>query len=236
LFDRELRSLFLRYILEVENNVRSIIAHDFSKKYGHDNYLRIDNFDKSRANLSDIAKLISTIHGNLAYQLEKKNPMIMHYALTYGYVPLWVLVNIVTFGTMSVFYSYLKQRDQNDIGRHFSIMPHDMETYLKNLSLARNWCAHDVRFFNKRLRTQIVSNNIHSSLNTRTGQHAIGKDDIFSIIIIMKQMLSKRAFNKFVNLLNTLIDQLSNNLRTISVNEVMDELGLPSNWIEIKDI
>ncbi|MDR2569750.1 MAG: Abi family protein, partial [Oscillospiraceae bacterium] len=39
LFDRELRSLFLRYILEVENNVRSIIAHDFSKKYGHDNYL-----------------------------------------------------------------------------------------------------------------------------------------------------------------------------------------------------
>ena len=39
IFDRELRTLFLRSILEIENNVRSVIAHDFSKKYGHANYL-----------------------------------------------------------------------------------------------------------------------------------------------------------------------------------------------------
>lgn len=35
LFDRELRNLFIRYILELENNVKSVLAHDFSAKYGH---------------------------------------------------------------------------------------------------------------------------------------------------------------------------------------------------------
>ena len=45
LFDRELRNIFMRFILEIENNVKSVLAHDFSKKYGHDNYLKVSNFD-----------------------------------------------------------------------------------------------------------------------------------------------------------------------------------------------
>ena len=239
LFDRELRSLFLRYILEIENNVRSVIAHDFAKKYGHDNFLKIDNFNKNQANLGDIADLIATLQREVANQIRKKNPMIMHHIISYGYVPPWVLVNITTFGTMSMFYGFLKQKDQNDVGRQFGIMPHDMKTYLKNLALARNWCAHDVRFYNKRLKSQITSNSIHTFLSispVRSGQRTMGKDDIFSIVIIIKQMIPKRAFNKFIFSLKALIDQLSGNIHTISVNEVLAELGFPSNWMQIKDV
>ena len=239
LFDRELRSLFLRYILEIENNVRSVIAHDFAKKYGHDNYLRINNFDKSHANLSDIADLISILQREIANQIRKKNPMIMHYVVTYGYVPPWVLVNISTFGTMSKFYSFLKQKDQNDIGKHFGIMPHDMKIYLKNLAIARNCCAHDERFFDIRVKSQISSNPIHSALkipSVRSGQHTMGKNDVFSIVIIIKQLLPKRAFNKFFYSLKALVDKLSGNLSTISINDINTELGFPLDWMQIKDI
>lgn len=45
LFDRELRNLFMRFILEIENNVKSVLAYKFSENYGHDNYLKIENFD-----------------------------------------------------------------------------------------------------------------------------------------------------------------------------------------------
>ena len=41
LFDRELRNIFIRYILEIENNVKSVLAHEFSRKYGYDNYLKV---------------------------------------------------------------------------------------------------------------------------------------------------------------------------------------------------
>lgn len=47
LFDRELRNLYIRYILEIENNIKSVLARVFSKKYGHDNYLKVSNFDIS---------------------------------------------------------------------------------------------------------------------------------------------------------------------------------------------
>jgi abortive infection bacteriophage resistance protein len=239
LFDRELRSLFLRYILEIENHVRSVIAHDFSKKYGHDNYLKIENFDNNRANLSDIADLISIFQREVANQIRKKNPMIMHYVVTYGYIPPWVIVNITTFGTLSKFYSLLKQKDQNDIGRHFNIMPHDMKVYLKNLALARNWCAHDERFFDQRTKSQITSTAIHHNLgipSVRTGQHQMGKDDIFSLVIIVKRLVSKRTFNKFFYSLKALVEQMSASIYTISIAEVYSKLGFPGNWKEIRDL
>ena len=70
LFDRELRNIFIRYILEIENNVKSVLAHDFSGKYGHDNYLKVSNFDTSvkrwerktsAQKIGDVSDLISKL-------------------------------------------------------------------------------------------------------------------------------------------------------------------------------
>jgi len=239
LFDRELRSIFLRYILEIENNMRSVISHDFSKKYGHENYLKIDNFDNNPSTLGDVADLISILHREIANQIKKKNPMILHYIFSYGNIPLWVLVNIISLGTLSKFYSLLEQKDQNDIGKHFSLKPQDMKTYLKNLSLARNWCAHDERFFDKRVKSQITSNAIHAKLSIKVsdrGHYILGKDDIFSLVIIFKQLLPKKEFNKLVSSLNRQFNILSGNLHTIKIDAVKDKLGFPLNWLSIKSI
>ncbi len=147
LFDRELRNIFIRYILEIENNVKSVLAHDFSGKYGHDNYLKVSNFDTSvkrwerktsAQKIGDGSDLISKLQHEIARQLDKNNPIISHYMLEYGYVPLWVLVNALTLGSISKFYSYLSQRDQNDIGRHFMLKPDEMNSFLQVLTIFRN--------------------------------------------------------------------------------------------------
>ena len=44
-FDRNLKSILLKNILIVENILRTLIAYNFSLKYGNDNYLKIDNFE-----------------------------------------------------------------------------------------------------------------------------------------------------------------------------------------------
>lgn len=56
--------------------------------------------------------------------------MVSHYMLNYGYIPLWVLVNTLTIGTISVFYSHLEQQDQNNIGRVFSLKLDELKTIL----------------------------------------------------------------------------------------------------------
>ncbi len=253
-FDRELKNIFIKYILEIENNVKTVISHDFSKKYGHDNYLKIANFDikvkhwerKTAAQkVGDVSELIANIQRDISRQLSKNNPMISHNMLTYGYVPLWVLVNSLTLGTISVFYSYLIERDQNDVGRKFKLRPDELTKILFVLTIYRNACAHDERFYNlKALKNDtkpnmIKTNQIHDKLGIKkdSGNNPVfGKNDLFAIVIICKLMLKNDSFGKFAVSVKREIDILSEKLSTITIENVLDEMGFPSNWYDIKDL
>ncbi|OLS02258.1 Abi family protein [Tissierella creatinophila] len=254
LFDRELRNICMKYILEIENNIKSIISHDFSKKYGHDNYLKISNFDikvkhwerKTAAQkIGNIAELTANIQRDISRQLSKNNPAISHYMLTYGYVPLWILVNSLTLGTISMFYSYLIQKDQNDIGKKLKLKPDEMTKILFILTIYRNACAHDERFYNlKAIKNNtkpnmIKTNPLHSKMNItkdKGGNPTYGKNDLFAIVIIFKLILKEDSFDEFIDLVKLHIDNLSNQLSTISTEDVLVEMGFPANWHDIKDI
>lgn len=251
LFDRELRNIFIRYILEIENMIKSVLAHDFSKKYGHDNYLRVSNFEitvqpkehKTPAQkIGDVSDLIGNLQREIARQLSKNNPMISHYMLEYGYVPLWVLVNTLTLGTISTFYANLKAKDQNDIGRFFQLKPDELNSILKVLSIFRNACAHDERLYNlKSITRNLRPNNIstlplHLTLNipTNGGNNPIyGKNDLFAIVLIFKTMLSETSFAKFYDALDSQMNELAQKLHTIPISTVETEMGFVPNWRDL---
>jgi len=255
LFDREIRSIFLKYILEVENNIKAALAYEFSKKYGHDNYLRIENFDtvlqpwerkKTKAQkIGEVSKLIVNIQKEIVKQLSKNNPMISHYVLDEGYVPFWVLVNILTFGTISIFYQNMKQEDQNSVGKKFSMQPAEMKSVLSLLSVFRNQCAHDGRLYNIRAKknngqpNNIKTNQIHRDLQIPldSGNNPIcGKNDLFAIVIIFRLILSKTSFNRFFFALQKQITSLQKKIKTVRIEVVLREMGFPNNWMNIKKI
>ena len=254
LFDRELRNLFIRYILEIENNVKSVLARVFSREYGYDNYLKIRNFDtalkdgerKTAAQkIGEVSDLISNIQHEVARQLSKNNSMISHYMLEYGYVPLWVLVNTLTLGTVSVFYANLKQKEQNEIGRFFGLKPDEMKCMLQILSLFRNACAHDERLYNlKAMNRNMRPNNIkatpiHAALGipkNHGNNYVAGVNDLFAIVILFKTMLTKNSFFRFFSSLESLINELANQLTTIPIEKIEAQMGFVSNWRDIKNL
>lgn len=171
--------------------------------------------------------------------------MVSHHILQYGYIPLWVLINTLSLGTVSIFYSYLKQKDQNDIGRVFQLKPDEMNNILSVLTIFRNACAHDERLYclkaiKKNMRpNSIKTNNIHTKLQIplrATNNPECGKNDLFAIVIIFKLMLSKKVFNKFYLDIRDLIRELEKMLKTITIDKVLKEMGFPSNWKDINNI
>ncbi len=268
LFDRELRALFIKFILLIENNIKSVLAHVVSGngENGHRDYLRIENFDCKSINItalasnhsrsnsqdadrrtrtSEIIDMISVIQREIAHQLKKNNSMIGHYMLDYGYVPLWVLVNTLSFGTISKFYSFLKQKDQNQIARQFGVKPDHLETFLAVLTIFRNACAHDERFFS--LRTEridhtdnsIKNTNIHESLKIEknsSGNYIYGKNDLFAVVIILKSLLTDSKFKEFFSSLQAELNKLNQSLHTINIDIVTKKMGFPSNWTEIESV
>ena len=65
---------------------------------------KIENFDNStERNISSSIKLIGDIQQEIARQMSKHHQVVTHYMTEHGYIPLWVLVNVLTFGKIEKF-------------------------------------------------------------------------------------------------------------------------------------
>ena len=119
-FDRQLRNIFLEFIFKFENSLRSLVAYHFSQIHGNDNYLKLDNFEtyknvnttieKKQKQIKHIQNLIGSINKNITNNIDNK--YINHYMTKYGFVPLWVLVNILSFGEICNFYRLMNQNER----------------------------------------------------------------------------------------------------------------------------
>lgn len=103
-FDEELRTLFLKYILHVERQLKSMLSYCFCEKYGEQQtaYLNAQNYNYTRKNSGKINRLITTLSQTIA--LPSNYSYITHHAREYGNVPLWVATNALTFGQVSKMY------------------------------------------------------------------------------------------------------------------------------------
>jgi len=238
-FDRSIRIIYLKYILKAEHQLKSVIAHKFSKQYGHDNYLKIDNFDNSTDKIKQVLDTIGRIQNALSNQMGKSNE-ITHYMSKYGYVPLWVLVNILTLGEMSYFYENMKQHDKNEVAREFHIQPQELAKYIKNLTLARNLCAHDERFYDFSYKWSLASSTISKfnifAIPVSSGNYAYGTKDAFSIAVILSLLLSKKDILEFISFLDKEFKKLDKSLTTITIEQIMLKMGFGPNWKKLTKI
>ena len=236
-FDRLIRGVFLEYILTIETNVKSLIAYEFSQNHGHKNYLLSTNFNNSsKQSVKQVVALIAEIQRQTANNVS--DPAIEHYLTVHGYVPLWVLNNILTFGTISKFYSLMKQNERQAIAKVFSVDDKEFESFLFYLSKVRNFCAHGNRLYCYRSRNPIADTPIHSKMNIplASTEYAYGKRDLFACLIVLKMMLSNRDFKSLCNNLEGAIQELSKHMKVLSVNDILQKMGFPPDWKKIKRI
>lgn len=244
-FDRQLRNIFLEYILKIENSLRSLVAYYFSKTYGNDNYLKIDNFETlkntnasdetKRKQLKFIQAMIGNINKDLANSIE--NNYINHYIFNYGFIPLWVLVNILSFGEICHFYKLMKQSDRIKIAKQFNINESDLTSLLNLLCATRNLCAHDERLYNYKFSNTASINNTkyHSLLGLpiKNKRYLIGKNDLFAVIIALKLLLKEDDYSRFHHKLFSRIMSIKSKLKTINLQDLLDLMNFPNNWHDI---
>lgn len=232
-FDSELRNAFLKYILKIERRMDTYIAYEFSKQYGERNYLIGTNFNNnSKIADSRIKSLIADINSNISTQIRNGNKMLSHYITQYGYIPLWVLIRIITFGQISKFYDLMKQQEQNKVAKKFGVREKELKTYIHNLAIIRNICAHDEKLYDIRLKNTIMQNDIHKNFNLalQNGQYANGFKDLFSIVIILKVLLDEEEFNEFYNIVINEIKELKCEIKSIDFSQVLDKMGFVKDY------
>jgi len=231
-FDRAIRNIFFRYVLAVEANIKNLTAYYFSEKYGHDNYLLYKNFNISLKNAHEmISDLIADIQRQIASR--SSDPSISHYLREYGHIPLWVLNNILTLGTISKFYSLMKIPERQSVSRVFNILDNDLENVLLYLTSIRNFCAHGNRLYCYRAKRPILDTTYHDLLHISKNskdEYTQGKRDLFAAVIVLKKVLSKNEFKRMTKEIYKAIGILNSKLSVITQDDILNEMGFPNNW------
>ena len=239
LFDRRFRNLIFKNLLIIENNTKSIISYQLSKKYGYkeNEYLKTSNFDDTPEKANQVSDLIKKMKRQIRIN-GGQHSATQHYISNYGYIPLWVLVKVLSFGIVSEFYQILKMDDRKQIADVYNLTVDDLTNYLPMLANYRNVCAHEDILYENKTQRSINNTVYHALLGIKRvdGEYVKGKNDLFALFIILRQMLSTDDMKNLINEMSSLIENLEYNLNTITIDKVLDRMGFPYNWKEIANI
>ena len=207
LFDRNFRNIIFKNVLVIENQLKSVISYQLSKKYGYreKDYLNPKNFTNEHDKSRRVRDLIDKMKRQIRINAGSHNAT-MHYMNNYGYIPLWVLVKVLSFGIVCELYTILKKEDKIEIAEIFGTTPEEMEDILIILSNYRNLCAHE---------------------------YIYGKNDLFAVIIIFKILLKKSEFRLMMKEIEYEIELLDGRIDTIPIEKILDKMGFPKNYINI---
>lgn len=238
-FDRSFRNILFKNLLIVENNLKSIIAYKLSKKYGikEKDYLKPSNFSQDAKKIRQVNDVLNKIKRQIKLN-GRQHSATLHYLSNYGYVPLWILVKLLSFGMINELYSILKPDDKLAIAEYYNLDVETLGIYITLLSNYRNLCAHEDIVYDHRTQKEIPDTRYHRELNIpmTNDEYVYGKNDIYAVVIMLKQMLTESDFTDFINEVSYDLSLLDGRVNVIPQVKILDRMGFPANWEEISKL
>jgi abortive infection bacteriophage resistance protein len=213
-FDRKLRGLLLVALEEIEILLRARLSYYHAHNFGPLGYLNIDNFNPNHRHQQFINDLYRLVDKN------KDSVYVTQYIHNkYRNIPIWIAVELFSFGMLSRFYADMHVKDKKNIARsEFNLGYQQLESWLLCISTLRNRCAHYMRLYNAPF------NKWPSSI--KGGIELSNK--IFDYIYIIKYCYSDaEKWNQSVfAILEGLIYQYEEFIE-------LNHIGFPENWREL---
>ncbi|UTB86041.1 Abi family protein [Staphylococcus carnosus] len=292
-FDDSMRSIFLQYLLYIEEKIKHAIVQSFYENHRHENLHK--EFEYLKAKYYNISKtyFVARKYNKTSYQYtytsekndtpirsqfiseadyfllnrenkhstfkenviaaiedqQSKKDSIKSYKRKHGYIPLWILTNILTLGNISHLFVILTDevafRAMDILGISHNkeeIDIYNMYKVLGILTLYRNICAHNDRFictshgiqiddyfmgFGESLPFYKDPNNRKSKLK-KYQKNARRKctSGMFSLVFCIAIFLNNPDRVKFIKKIKKEEDKISNRIKTISIDIVKKDIGL----------
>ena len=220
-FDKNLKYIILKYALEIETVIKSLMANQISKVYGLKDYLNINNLD-DRAPLQIKENIVNRINEEIDHNYNVHSA-VTHYKDTYGYIPPFVLTKILTFGVASSYYGLLKQTDRQTIAKYFKISDKLLKQILKNLTSIRNIAAHSDRLFCFRDKYTLSFKTIDKNYIVNGNS-----TNLYMMLMALKLVLTPKLYTEMMKRINNEIKKLDKQLNSISINDILRIMGYPN--------
>ena len=215
LFNANFRQIIFQEIEKVEINVRCRVANFFAEQYGVLGYLQAENFTDENYHAQFLKDINEEIGRN------SKAPFVRNFRENYegGNLPIYALVEVFSFGTLSKFYKNMLNKDKKAIAKSFGVGYTYFESWLESISYVRNICAHYGRIYNAKLSKTPI-------LYKEYTQVGIGNNRIYGVLLCLKHLLKNDVhWNLFVDKIELLFDKY----QYVKIST----MGFPENWREL---
>ncbi len=220
-FDSSLRNKLIHLIEQLEIQLRAQLSNFIALQYGSEGYMNVANFHDKYNKHGDSIHSIIIERFQRECQHQRNAPFVIHHMQKYqGHFPIWVAVELFTFGNLSSLYSIMKPDDQKQIAQLYGTRPLFLRSWILALVEIRNICAHYGRLYNMPLKqTPHIYNNSKKYILP-------GLNKLFPALITIKRMLSaNEQWASFEKDLENLLTDYSDVVR-------LSYMGFPPNWRE----
>lgn len=168
-FDRRLKLLVLDALERIEIAVRFRIGYTLGRRgaYAHLDPSALDGaFTRVRKGARSLyrewyAKMVEA-------QRRSKEDFVEHFRIKYdGRLPVWVVTEILDFGSLSYLYSGLKRVDRDEVAHGLKVVDSSgrgdgnvLGNWMRVLNYVRNTCAHHSRLWNRNMAVQLSTSHL----------------------------------------------------------------------------
>lgn len=209
-FDKEMRKVLFSAIEIIEIYLRSQLSYYHAHTYGSLGYKNPPAFGKVHKHKKFEDNLKREISAN------RQLPFVKHHISQYGgEFPIWVIMELFTFGMLSCFYSDLKRKDKKAIAKTlYGESDNNITSWLRCCTDLRNICAHYGRLYFRKFAA------VPAALSQNSGDRSL-----FSQVLTVKALYpdKKRWESEVLTVIRAIIEEY---------NDVIDlfDIGFPSNW------
>lgn len=198
-FDMELRASLMYMLESIEVSMRTYIGYYHAKKYGSLGYCdetAFEDVERFRKFESDYKAAIS--------EYGDKEAFVKHHNDVYGgQFPFWVLLELLTLGTLSRLFKNLTPEIRTEICKnHFGIINDSyIGNWLQGCTILRNICAHRGRLFNRQIPFTIRLGKRDKQIfkENKISINKAGKQLFAYLIVIKKLIPDEDVWNTFAN-------------------------------------
>lgn len=222
-FDNKLRNLLSYFLGYIEVLIKTQLALTLSLKLGPIFYLDKENFLDEKIFIDLNEKINKNINDNINNNKNSNRLFVKHFEGTP--LPIWVLVEILSFGNISRMFSNLTDFNKNQVcNNYLKISKEYLKNYLFVLSSLRNSCAHYVRIYGKKFEfTPKIYNKDKKILLDNGFDWSKNNNKLFICIFIMVKLM--KSTNKKEELIADL-NKLFNEYPNVDIRRI----GFVKNW------
>ena len=235
-FDDNLRILLLKYITQVEEEVRTLTGYKFDQCNNNGKIPWFDaNAYSNKSKLQSRMLTISSIYNELS---RSHLDYVKFYMDNHTSIPTWIMIKVVNFSTFIDVLNNSKPDVKHSLCRLYDMKDSSGRDNVKLLigsfhwlRKVRNSCAHNERIFCLKQSTDPSMRNsgrIHEQyLNSlRKSYSRDSEKKIMDLLVYFKYYLPAEEYAELITLIQGMMEDLKNSVTTNAFDNIRGQMGI----------